>query len=66
MNALATPPIVPVGHIKCFGAAGDAYEVGRPLRPEQNGDWWVEITLVKTGEKAEYLLSAILDDPEAE
>ena len=58
-------PIVPVGKIKSFGELGEPYEVGRPLRRLENGDWAVEIILVKTGEKTEYRLSHILSDPEA-
>jgi len=64
MRAVLAPPAVPVGTIKSFGAIGEQYEVIRPLRTSQDGDWWVEIQLVKTGEKAEYPLSHILDDPD--
>ena len=63
--ATALPP-VPTGRIKSFGPFGPKYEVGHPLRQLQNGDWMIEITMIETGEKAEYRLSHLIDDPEAE
>ncbi|MCL2876532.1 MAG: DUF5397 domain-containing protein [Betaproteobacteria bacterium] len=64
---LATQPStsVPVGTIKSFGAFGPKYQVGQPLRPLDDGDWIVEVTLVETGERAEYRLTHVNDDPEA-
>lgn len=56
---------VPLGKIKCFGPSGPKYEVGQPLRQLEDGDWVVEITLIETGEKTEYRLTRITDDPEA-
>lgn len=61
----STSPTVPLGRIKSFGAFGPKYEVGRPLRQLDDGDWLVEILLVETGESAEYRLTRLLDDPEA-
>ncbi|MFC4487906.1 DUF5397 family protein [Tepidiphilus baoligensis] len=61
-----SPPAVPTGMIKSMGPFGPKYEVGRPLRPTDDGDWIVEITLIETGEKAEYSLKDIIEDPEAE
>jgi hypothetical protein len=58
-------PTIPVGKIKTFGPFGPKYEVGRPLRQLDSGDWLVEVTMVETGEKAEYSLNHLADDPEA-
>lgn len=57
---------IPVGKIKSFGRLGPKYEVGHPLRPLGNGDWEVEITMVETGEKMEYRLTHIWNDPDAQ
>jgi hypothetical protein len=65
MAAAVTVPFVPTNAIKSFGPVGPKYEVGRPLRQLADGDWMVEILLVETGEKTEYRLSHILDDPQA-
>ena len=64
MTTVITPP-VPVGEIKIFGPFGPKYEVGRPLHRLDDGDWMVEITLVESGEKAEYRLTDLSDDPKA-
>jgi hypothetical protein len=65
MHAVIAPPHVPVGKIKSFGPFGPKYEVGRAIRQLDDGDWLVEVTLVETGEKAEYRLTHLNDDPEA-
>lgn len=65
MQPVLTPPQVPVGTIKSFGLIGEQYEVVKPLRPLEDGDWMYEIKLVKTGESAEYRLTHIYDDPVA-
>lgn len=65
MAAAVTLPFIPAKAIKSFGAVGPKYEVGRPLRQLAAGDWMIEITLVESGERAEYPLSRILADPEA-
>ena len=65
MSHSSAAPAVPVGQIKSFGAFGPKYEVGEPLRALEDGDWMVEVTLVETGEKAEYRLTHVNDDPEA-
>ncbi len=56
-------PHIPVGVLKTFGPVGPIYAVGRPVRELINGDWLVEVELVETGEKAEYSLMHINDDP---
>jgi hypothetical protein len=65
MQEVIAPPRIPVGKIKSFGVFGPKYEVGRAIRPLENGDWLVEVTMVETGEKTEYRLARLLDDPEA-
>ncbi len=65
MHTVVTPPVVPVGKIKSFGASGSKYKVIRPIRQLDDGDWLIEIERIETGEKAEYRLTHILDDPEA-
>jgi len=60
------PPKIPVGKIKSFGFFGPKYEIGQPLHLLEDGDWMVEITMVETGEKAEYRLTRIENDPEAQ
>jgi hypothetical protein len=65
MHAIVAPPPVPVGKIKSFGPSGPKYEVGEPLRQLDDGDWMVRVTLVESGELAEYRLTRLTDDPEA-
>jgi hypothetical protein len=65
MQVAIAPPSIPVGKIKSFGPFGPKYEVGHALRPLGDGDWMVEVTMVETGEKAEYRLTHLSDDPEA-
>ena len=65
MQADLIPVQVPVGTIKSFGLIGEQYEVVKPLRRLEDGDWMYEIKLVKTGESAEYRMTHICDDPVA-
>lgn len=65
MHAVVAPPVVPVGTIKSFGPFGPKYEVGPALRLLDDGDWLVEVTMVETGEKTEYRLTHVHDDPQA-
>ena len=58
-------PLIPSGVIKKFGEFGPKYQVGQALRPLDDGDWIIEVTLVETGEKAEYRLTRVQNDPEA-
>ena len=58
-------PSVPSGVIKTFGEFGPKYQVGPALRPLDDGDWMIEVTLIETGEKTEYRLSRAQNDPEA-
>ena len=63
MLDLLLAPKIPTGVIKSFGLVGPKYEVGKALYQIASGDWMVEIILVETGEKTEYQLTHILDDP---
>lgn len=65
MQQATFPPDVPVGKIKTFGLFGPKYEVVKATRHLDDGDWMVEIFLLETGEKAEYRLTHVNDDPEA-
>jgi hypothetical protein len=64
LTAPELPPI-PYGVIKSFGKFGPKYQVGQALRPLDHGDWIIEVTLVETGEKVEYRLARLQNDPEA-
>lgn len=65
MQAAIAPPPIPVGKIKSFGPFGPKYEVGQAIRQLNDGDWMVEVIMVETGEKAEYRLTHLTDDPDA-
>ena len=65
MQSVIAPPNVPIGKIKSFGPFGPKYEVGQALRQLGDGDWMIEVTMAETGEKAEYRLTRLTDDPEA-
>lgn len=65
MQAAAATPPVPVGQVKSFGPFGPKYEVGQPTRQLEDGDWMIRITMVETGEKAEYRLTRLTEDPQA-
>ncbi|HUY80470.1 MAG TPA: DUF5397 domain-containing protein [Acidobacteriaceae bacterium] len=65
MHTVVAPPSVPIGKVKSFGPFGPKYQVGQALRQLDDGDWMVEITMVETGEKAEYRLTHLSDDHEA-
>lgn len=66
MRAVEIPPPVPAGKIKSFGPLGPKYEVGEVLRRKDDGDCVVEVTLVDSGERAEYRLTRLLEEPEAD
>ena len=57
--------MVPIGRYKQVGESGPVYQVGEPLRQLPSGDWKIRITLVTTGDVAEYHLSSRLNDPDA-
>jgi hypothetical protein len=53
-----------IGTFHQFGPFGPPYQVIKPFRETESG-WTVEIEVPETGERLEYSLSAVLDDPEA-
>jgi hypothetical protein len=62
---VSMPPAVPTGRIKRFGPVGPKYEVGSPIRQLDDGDWMICVTILDSGEKVEYRLAHLNDDPEA-
>jgi aromatic ring-opening dioxygenase catalytic subunit (LigB family) len=59
-------PVIPVGAVKSFGPFGSKYRVGEAIHKLDDDDWMVEVVLIESGERAEYRLSRIESDPEAE
>ena len=55
---------VPTGIVKTFGEYGISYIVGNPIKVLPDGDVLVSIEVPETGEKMEYKLSQINNDPE--
>ena len=53
-----------IGTFHQFGPFGIPYQVLRPARETENG-WLVEIEVPESGERLEYKLEAVLNDPEA-
>lgn len=53
-----------IGTFHQFGPFGVPYQVLKPARETANG-WTVEIEVPETGERLEYSLDAVLNDPEA-
>lgn len=66
MPSVILPPAVPIGKIKTFGTFGPKYEVGEPVGRQADGEWVIRVTLVETGEKAEYPYAQLINDPDAE
>jgi hypothetical protein len=65
MEFAIAPSVIPVGKIKSFGPFGPKYQVGQAIRQLDDGDWMIEVTMIETGEKAEYRWVHLSDDPEA-
>ena len=65
MQASVVKPSIQAREIKSFGYLGPKYEVGDVLRQLDDGDWMVEVLLIETGEKTEYRLTHINNDPKA-
>jgi hypothetical protein len=60
-----TPTTIPQGKIKSFDPLGPKYEIGSIVHTLADGDWMVEVTSVDSGEKTEYRLTHLRNDPEA-
>ena len=54
-----------VGAYHTFGPTGPAYQVRRPIRAFNGGDWLMEIEVLVSGEVLEYKASDISHDPAA-
>ncbi len=52
-----------VGTYRRFGPVGSVYKVADVSRKLDDGDTFMKVIVVETGEEAEYLYSHILDDP---
>lgn len=52
-----------VGTWRRFGAAGPVYEILSAGKELPNGDRLMSVLVVETGEKVDYKLRDILDDP---
>ncbi len=55
-----------VGTYRRFGPVGPVYVVAGVLQDLEDGDTLMKVTLVESGEEAEYRYSSILDDPKAD
>lgn len=64
-NVIEFPGAALIGKVKTFGPIGPAYEVIKPLRQLDDGDWMLKVRLVASGEEAEYRYTHVLDDPKA-
>jgi hypothetical protein len=53
-----------IGTFHQFGPFGIPYQVLKPAKMTAKG-WTVEIEVPETGERLEYSLDAVLNDPEA-
>lgn len=60
-----TPETVPTDSVRTFGDYGVLYIVGTAAEQLPDGDWLVNIELPESGEKTQYRLSHIIQDPKA-
>lgn len=56
---------IPTGEVRTFGAFGVPYLVGKAEQELPNGDILVGIELLESGEREQYPLSHVLQDPKA-
>ena len=63
MTTPTQPPPLPLKRVKTFGTTGEQYKIVRYTRQLANGDWMVEVSLLESGELAEYPWTDISDDP---
>lgn len=54
---------VSTGRYKTFGGFGPRHQLGHLVCQLENGDWLVGITVVLSGERVEYRLSRLNEDP---
>jgi hypothetical protein len=58
-------PELRVGQLKTFGTEGPMYEITGNGHPAKDGEWFVPIRVIETGEEMEYPYSQLKLDPEA-
>ena len=54
---------IPIGSIRRFGEYGVSYLVQNADKQLPDGDWLVNIEVLESGEKTQYKLSKIIQDP---
>jgi hypothetical protein len=54
-----------IGSFRSFGAVGPAYQVLKPVRQLDDGDWLLNVQILESGEQVSYRYTAVLDDPKA-
>jgi hypothetical protein len=64
-SLLTTTPEIPIGKIKTFGLKGPSYKVMGNGRSSAEGEWFIPIRVLESGEELEYRYSRFLQDPEA-
>ena len=52
-----------IGTWRRFGVAGPVYEIVGLGREGENGDRWMRVHVIESGEDVDYRMSEILDDP---
>ena len=57
------PEAMHIGEVRTLGEFGPKYEVRRPLRPLDGGDWLLEVAILESGERLDYPRSHVLADP---
>ena len=51
------------GEIKTFGTFGEKYQVLKPIRQLEDGDWLMRVKVLCTNENINYRYSEVLCDP---
>lgn len=63
MSVELPEPKALVGTFRRFGPVGPVYQVTDVIRELDDGDVLLSVTIVESGEEAEYRYSHVLDDP---
>jgi len=53
-----------IGAFKTFGPFGPPYQVVKPIRRLDDGDWLLQVHQLETGEDVEYRYTHVLADPQ--
>jgi hypothetical protein len=62
-NPDGIPPEIPHRDVRSFGPHGPVYEVIEPLYLREDGEWMIQVRLVRTGECHAYPYRQYLRDP---